>query len=147
MRTLAVDGLRAASPTVREARKWPKVGAPDKAIEGFLRGAGLTRDQLEERDTPKGAIYFASIEKPGRPAAEIIAEVLEATIRNFPWPKSMRWGTGSLKWVRPLHSILCLLSDEAGSEVVPLDIDWIVSGHPSRGHRFLDPGAVLRPGF
>ncbi len=145
--TLAVDGLLAASPTVREERKGPKVGAPDKAIEGFLRGAGLTRDQLEERDTPKGAIYFASIEKPGRPAADIIAEVLETTIRNFPWPKSMRWGTGSLKWVRPLHSILCLLSDEAGSEVVPLDIDGIVSGNSTRGHRFMAPDAFIVTGF
>ncbi|KAE9630171.1 glycine--tRNA ligase subunit beta [Parasedimentitalea maritima] len=145
--TLAIDGLLAASPTVREERKGPKVGAPDKAIEGFLRGAGLTRDQLEERDTPKGAVYFASIEKPGRPAADIIAEVLEATIRNFPWPKSMRWGSGSLKWVRPLHSILCLLSDEAGSEVVPLDIDGIKSGNTTHGHRFMAPDEITVSGF
>ncbi len=145
--TLAIDGLLAASPTVREERKGPKVGAPDKAIEGFLRGAGLSRDQLEERDTPKGAIYFASIEKPGRPAADIIAEVLETTIRNFPWPKSMRWGTGSLKWVRPLHSILCLLSDEAGAEVVPLDIDGITSGDTTEGHRFMGAGRFAVSSF
>ncbi|MVO16715.1 glycine--tRNA ligase subunit beta [Parasedimentitalea huanghaiensis] len=145
--TLAIDGLLAASPTVREERKGPKVGAPDKAIEGFLRGAGLTREQLEERETPKGAVYFASIEKPGRPAADIIAEVLEATIRNFPWPKSMRWGSGSLKWVRPLHSILCLLSDEAGSEVVPLDIDGIKSGNTTHGHRFMAPDEITVSGF
>ena len=145
--TLAIDGLLAESPTVREERKGPKVGAPDKAIEGFLRGAGLTRDQLEERDTPKGAVYFASIEKPGRPAADIIAEVLEATIRNFPWPKSMRWGSGPLKWVRPLHSILCLLSDEAGAEVVPLDIDGIKSGNTTQGHRFMAPGEITVTGF
>ncbi|TLP58331.1 glycine--tRNA ligase subunit beta [Parasedimentitalea maritima] len=145
--TLVIDGLLAASPTVHEERKGPKVGAPDKAIEGFLRGAGLTRDQLEERDTPKGAVYFASIEKPGRPAADIIAEVLEATIRNFPWPKSMRWGSGSLKWVRPLHSILCLLSDEAGSEVVPLDIDGIKSGNTTHGHRFMAPDEITVSGF
>ena len=145
--TLAIDGLLAESPTVREERKGPKVGAPDKAIEGFLRGAGLTRDQLEERDTPKGAVYFASIEKPGRPAAEIIAEVLETTIRNFPWPKSMRWGSGPLKWVRPLHSILCLLSDEAGIEVVQLDIDGIKSGNTTQGHRFMEPGEIAVSGF
>ncbi|MDX2485759.1 MAG: glycine--tRNA ligase subunit beta [Pseudodonghicola sp.] len=138
--TLTLEGLLAESPTLREERKGPKVGAPDKAIEGFLRGAGLTRDQLEERDTPKGAIYFASIEKPGRPAAEIVAEVLEATIRNFPWPKSMRWGTGTLRWVRPLHSILCILSDEAGAQVVPLDVDGIVAGDSTEGHRFMAPG-------
>mgnify|MGYP000002479263 FL=1 len=145
--TLALEGLLAESPTVREERKGPKVGAPDKAIEGFLRGAGLTRDQLEERDTPKGAVYFALIEKPGRPAAEIIAEVLEATIRNFPWPKSMRWGAGSLRWVRPLHSILCQLSDENGSEVVPLEIDGINAGTVTQGHRFMAPGEITVSGF
>ncbi|NOC45047.1 glycine--tRNA ligase subunit beta [Ruegeria sp. HKCCD7559] len=137
--TLAVEGLLAQSPTIREERKGPKVGAPDKAIEGFLRGAGLTRDQLEERETPKGAVYFATIEKPGRPAAEIIAEVLEATIRNFPWPKSMRWGSGSLRWVRPLHSILCILSDQSGAQVVPMQVDGIRSGDTTAGHRFMAP--------
>ncbi|MGB7316912.1 MAG: glycine--tRNA ligase subunit beta, partial [Planktotalea sp.] len=144
---LTIDGLLAQSPTVREERKGPKVGAPDKAIEGFLRGAGLTRDQLEERDTPKGAIYFASIEKPGRPAAAIITEVLEGAIRNFPGPKSMRWGSGSLRWVRPLHSIICLLSDEAGSEVVPLDVDGIVAGKTTHGHRFMAPKQITVSGF
>ncbi|WP_413229475.1 glycine--tRNA ligase subunit beta [Leisingera sp. McT4-56] len=145
--TLAVDGLLAESPTIREERKGPKVGAPDKAIEGFLRGAGLSREQLEERETPKGAVYFAMIEKPGRPAAEIIAEVLEDTIRNFPWPKSMRWGAGSLRWVRPLHSILCILSDEAGASVVDLDIDGIKSGNTTRGHRFMSPEEFAVTGF
>ncbi|GAA6192865.1 glycine--tRNA ligase subunit beta [Phaeobacter sp. NW0010-22] len=138
--TLTIQSLLAESPTIREERKGPKVGAPDKAIEGFLRGAGLTRDQLEERETPKGAVYFAMIEKAGRPAAEIIAEVLEDTIRNFPWPKSMRWGSGSLRWVRPLHSILCVLNDEAGAEIVPLDVDGIASGDTTEGHRFMAPG-------
>ncbi|WP_417838459.1 glycine--tRNA ligase subunit beta [Tritonibacter scottomollicae] len=145
--TLAIEDLLEHSPTVREERKGPKVGAPDKAIEGFLRGAGVSRDQLEERDTPKGAVYFATIEKPGRPAAEIIAEVLEDTIRNFPWPKSMRWGAGSLRWVRPLHSILCLLSREDGSEVVALDIDGIKSGDSTAGHRFMAPARVSVTGF
>ena len=138
--TLAVEGLLAESPTIREERKGPKVGAPDKAIEGFLRGAGLTRDQLEERDTPKGAVYFATIEKPGRPAADIVAEVLETTIRNFPWPKSMRWGSGGMRWVRPLHSILCILSDEAGAQVVPMEVEGIKSGDTTEGHRFMAPG-------
>ncbi|WP_299638486.1 glycine--tRNA ligase subunit beta [uncultured Ruegeria sp.] len=137
--TLAVEGLLAQSPTIREERKGPKVGAPDKAIEGFLRGAGLTRDQLEERETPKGAVFFATIEKAGRPAAEIIAEVLEATIRNFPWPKSMRWGSGSLRWVRPLHSILCILTDDSGAQVVPMEVDGIRSDDTTAGHRFMAP--------
>ncbi|MCF6232515.1 MAG: glycine--tRNA ligase subunit beta [Rhodobacteraceae bacterium] len=139
--TLAVEGLLAASPDVREERKGPKVGAPDKAVEGFLRGAGVARDQLEQRDTPKGAVYFATIEKPGRAAADIVAEVLEGVVRNFPWPKSMRWGSGSLRWVRPLQSILCILSDEAGASVVPLEIDGIVAGDKTQGHRFMAPTA------
>lgn len=138
--TLTVEGLLDQSPTTREERKGPKADAPEKAIEGFLRGAGLTRDQVEERETPKGNVLFAIIEKPGRPAAEIIAEVLEATIRNFPWPKSMRWGSRPLKWVRPLHSILCILTDEAGHSVVPGAVDGITFGDTTEGHRFMAPG-------
>lgn len=145
--TLSVEDLLAASKPQREERKGPKVGAPDQAIDGFLRGAGLTRDDLEIRDDKKGQVYFAVIEKPGRMAADVIAEVLEKTVRNFPWPKSMRWGAGTLKWVRPLHDILCILSDEAGAEVVPLDVDGITSGNTTRGHRFLSPDAFTVTGF
>ncbi|MGY9032492.1 MAG: glycine--tRNA ligase subunit beta [Rhodobacterales bacterium] len=137
--TLSVEDLLAESKPVREERKGPKVGAPDQAIDGFLRGAGVTRDDLEIRDDKKGQVYFAVIKKPGRMAADIIAEILEKSIRNFPWPKSMRWGTGTLKWVRPLHSVLSILTGEAGAEVVPLDIDGITSGNTTRGHRFLSP--------
>ena len=144
---LTVEGLLDASPRTVEERKGPKADAPEKAIEGFLRGAGLTRDDLEERDTPKGVILFAKIVKEGRPAADIIAEVLEQTIRNFPWPKSMRWGAGTLKWVRPLHSILCILSREDGAEVVPLDLDGILSGNTTFGHRFLAPDAITVSSF
>ena len=118
--TLAISDLLAESPATREERKGPKADAPEKAVEGFLRSTGLTRDALETRETPKGDVLFAVIDKPGRPAAEIIAVVLENAVRNFPWPKSMRWGSGSLRWVRPLHSILCLMSDEAGAQVVPV---------------------------
>ena len=137
--TLSVEDLLAESKPVCEERKGPKVGAPDQAIDGFLRGAGVTRDDLEIRDDKKGQVYFAVIKKPGRMAADIIAEILEKSIRNFPWPKSMRWGTGTLKWVRPLHSVLSILTGEAGAEVVPLDIDGITSGNTTRGHRFLSP--------
>ncbi|MFY9211874.1 MAG: glycine--tRNA ligase subunit beta [Aestuariivita sp.] len=144
---LTLDGLLGQSPALREERKGPRVDAPAQAIEGFLRGAGLSRDQLEERDTPKGAVFFAVIEKPGRAAGEIVAEVLEDVIRNFPWPKSMRWGSGSLRWVRPLQSILCLLSDEAGATVVPLEIDGIVAGDSTEGHRFMAPGRFSVSGF
>lgn len=145
--TLSVDGLLAQSPTIAEERKGPRVDAPEKAIEGFLRGAGVSRDDLEVRDEKKGQVFFARIEKPGRPAAEIIAEVLEKTIRNFPWPKSMRWGAGTLRWVRPLHSIICLLSDEAGATVVPLDIDGIQSGDSTEGHRFMGQTAFAVTSF
>ncbi|MEW9919027.1 glycine--tRNA ligase subunit beta [Marimonas sp. MJW-29] len=144
---LTVEGMLAESPALVEERKGPRADAPEKAIEGFLRGAGVSRDQLEERDTPKGKVLFATIRKPGRPAAEIVAEVLEQTVRNFPWPKSMRWGTGSLKWVRPLHSIICLIVREDGAEVVPLEIDGIEAGDVTRGHRFLAPGAFTVSSF
>ena len=136
---LSVEGLAAESPDTSEERKGPKVGAPDGAIEGFCRGAGVSRDSLEARDTGKGEVYFAVIEKPGRKAADVITEVLEATIKNFPWPKSMRWGMGILKWVRPLHSIICILSDEAGAQVVPVSVEGITSSDTTRGHRFMAP--------
>lgn len=144
---LAVEGLTAESPTTREERKGPRTDAPEAALEGFLRSTGLTRDQLEARDDKKGQVWFATIVKPGRPAAGIVAEVLEATIRNFPWPKSMRWGSGGLRWVRPLHSILCLLSDESGAAVVPLEIDGIRAGNATRGHRFMAPDEIAVSGF
>ena len=136
---LSLDGLTTESQPVREERKGPSTSAPDQALDGFLRSTGLTKDQLEIRDVKKGQVYFAVVEKPGRMAADIIAEVLEKTIRNFPWPKSMRWGEGTLKWVRPLHSIICILGDEAGVEVVPMDVDGIKTGNTTRGHRFMAP--------
>ncbi len=145
--TLAIEGLSAQSQPTREERKGPAVGAPDAAVEGFLRSTGLTRDQLEIRDDKKGQVYFAVIAKAGRPAAPIIAEVLEQTIRTFPWPKSMRWGAGALRWVRPLHSILCLLSDESGAEIVPLSVEGITAGNSTRGHRFLAPDSFTVTGF
>ncbi|MCL3882418.1 glycine--tRNA ligase subunit beta [Marivita sp. GX14005] len=144
---LRVDDLTARSPDVTEERKGPRVDAPEKAIEGFLRGAGVAREALIERNEKKGRVFYAVIEKPGRPAAEIVAEVLERTIRNFPWPKSMRWGAGSLRWVRPLHAILCILTTEEGSEVVPLEVDGIASGRQTRGHRFMAPDAFDVRGF
>ena len=144
---LAVEGLPKATRPVREERKGPRADAPEKAIEGFLRSTGLTLDQLERRADKKGEVLFAVIEKPGREAAEVVAEALETAIRTFPWPKSMRWGSGSLRWVRPLHSIVCLLSDESGAEVVPLSIDGIRAGDVTWGHRFMGAGAIHVTGF
>ncbi|MFH5775727.1 glycine--tRNA ligase subunit beta [Paracoccus sp. NGMCC 1.201697] len=144
---LTVEGLTAHSPTTREERKGPRTDAPDAALEGFLRSTGLTKDQLEARDDKKGQVWFAVIAKAGRPAAEIVAEVLDSAIRNFPWPKSMRWGAGSLRWVRPLHSIICLLSDEGGANVVPLEVEGITAGNTTRGHRFMAPDEITVTGF
>lgn len=138
--TLAVEGLTAESRPVREERKGPRTDAPAAALEGFLRSTGLSREQLEVRDDKKAQVYYAVIEKPGRAAAAIIAEVLESAIRNFPWPKSMRWGSGALRWVRPLQSILCILSDEAGSTIVPVTVDHLRSGNTTEGHRFMGAG-------
>ena len=144
---LAVEGLSLQSAPVREERKGPSATAPQAAIDGFLRATGLTLDQLDRRADKKGETLYAVIEKPGRTAPAIIAEVLEATIRTFPWPKSMRWGNGALRWVRPLHSILCQLTDQAGSTVVPLSVDGIASGNTTQGHRFMAPGVIAVSGF
>ena len=145
--TLAVDGLTPESRPQREERKGPNTTAPAAAVEGFLRSTGLTLEQLEKRADKKGEVYFAVVEKPGRAADVIVAEVLEAVIRSFPWPKSMRWGSGSLRWVRPLQSILCLLSDEAGGRVVPMAVDGIMAGNTTEGHRFLGAGRFSVHGF
>jgi glycyl-tRNA synthetase beta chain len=145
--TLTIEGLTPESPTLREERKGPAATAPAAALEGFLRSTGLMREQLELRDDKKGQVWFASITRPGRPASAIVAEVLEATIRNFPWPKAMRWGSGSLRWVRPLHSILCLMTTEAAAEVVPLTIEGIVAGNTTEGHRFMAPGRFAVTSF
>jgi len=138
---LHVTGLPAMTPAMNEERKGPRTDAPEKALEGFLRSTGLTRDQLEARDDKKGQVWFAVIRKPGRPAAEVIAEAVTAAIRNFPWPQSMRWGSGTLRWVRPLHSILFILTDEHGPAVVPFEVDGIASGDTTYGHRFMGTGA------
>ncbi|HHY01380.1 MAG TPA: glycine--tRNA ligase subunit beta [Paracoccus sp.] len=144
---LTVEGLTPESKPVREERKGPRTDAPEKAIEGFLRATGLTLDQLQRRPEKKGEAYFAVIERPGRGAPEIVAEVLEAAIRNFPWPKSMRWGSGSLRWVRPLHAILCILTDAAGTQIVPLTVDGIAAGNTTRGHRFMAPDSIRVSSF
>ncbi|EKE44751.1 hypothetical protein OCGS_1134 [Oceaniovalibus guishaninsula JLT2003] len=145
--TLHVEGLTDRSPDSREDRKGPRVSAPDKAVEGFARGAGVARDALVARDTGKGEVWFAVIDRKGRPASDIVAEVLERTIRDFPWPKSMRWGRGTLRWVRPLHRILCLLTREDGAQIVPLDVDGIVAGDVTEGHRFMAPEPFRVTGF
>jgi len=127
--TLVAEGLPLAQADRKEELKGPRVGAPPQAMEGFLRKAGLTQDQLVERD----GVYMAFIEKKGRPTPEIVAEMVEAIVRGFPWPKSMIWGTKKLRWVRPLKRILCVLD----REVVPFAIEGIESGDITEGHRFM----------
>src|SRR5437763_1956000 len=118
----------------REELKGPRTSAPPQALEGFLRKTGLTKDQLEERD----GVYFALIERAGRPAPEILADTIRRIVADFPWPKSMRWGDGNLRWVRPLHSVVAML----GEAIVPVEIDGIVSGATTVGHRFHHPGDI-----
>ena len=145
--TLVVEGLPKATRPVREERKGPRADAPEAAIQGFLRSAGVAREALETRPDKKGDVLFAVIDRPGRPAAEVVSEALEGVVRGFPWPKSMRWGAGNLRWVRPLQSILCLLSDETGSEIVPLELDGLRAGRRTAGHRFMAPGGFEVSGF
>nr|WP_321359040.1 glycine--tRNA ligase subunit beta [uncultured Hyphomonas sp.] len=143
--TVSVTGLSERSADVKEERKGPKVGAPDKAVEGFLRGAGLSDiSQAEVRSDPKkGDFYVAVIETPGRDAADIIAEAVPAIIRGFHWPKSMRWGTGDLRWVRPLQRITCVLD----GKTVPFDVDGIASGNQVEGHRVHGRGPYTVTGW
>ncbi|KND19956.1 glycyl-tRNA synthetase subunit beta [Pannonibacter phragmitetus] len=136
---LHIAGLPVASKATREERKGPRVGSPAQALEGFLRGAGLSsiEEATIQSDPKKGEFYIAVIEKPGRPAEQIIAEVMPGIIRNFPWPKSMRWGSGTLRWVRPLKSIVATFGPETEEpEVIAFDIDGITAGNTTRGHRF-----------
>jgi len=169
--TLAVEGLTAESAATVDERKGPSPEAPEQAVFGFFKSLGLEapndwyRDRLASlkrgeviagvdddllirvAEVKGKRVLFASLPKPGRAAPEIIAEVLEATIRNFPWPKSMRWGNGALRWVRPLHSILCLLTDETGAQVVPLTVEGITAGNTTEGHRFLSKGRFAVTSF
>ena len=147
---LHVAGLPARGQDLREERKGPRVGAPDAAIQGFLKGAGLA--SLDEAtvvtDPKKGAFYVAVIERPGRATLDVLAEILPQIIRSFPWPKSMRWGTasaqpGALRWVRPLQSIVATFGPETETpDVVPFAVDGIAAGTTTYGHRFLAPEAI-----
>ena len=143
---LSVHGVPVRQPDIREERKGPRVGAPDAAIAGFLKAAGL-KSIAEAKVQPdkKGDFYVAAIEKPGRAAIDVIGEILPAVIKNFPWPKSMRWGAaskepGALTWVRPLHSIVATFGPETEEpDIVAFSIGGIAAGNETRGHRFLSP--------
>jgi glycyl-tRNA synthetase beta chain len=130
--TLVVEGLPAATPDREEELQGPKASAPEQALEGFLRKTGLTRDQLVERD----GVLFAVISSKGRATAELIPEMVDQIVRGFPWPKSMRWGSGTLRWVRPLKRIVALFD----GHVVPFEVEGVHSGDLTEGHRFLGSG-------
>jgi glycyl-tRNA synthetase beta chain len=143
---LSVHGVPARQPDVKEERKGPKVGAPEPAIAGFLRAAGLTSiDQAKVQADKKGDFYVAVTEKTGKPAIDVLADMMPDIVRGFPWPKSMRWGVqsakpGSLSWVRPLHSIIATFGPETEDpEIVKFDVGGVVAGNETRGHRFLAP--------
>ena len=130
---LSVEGLNAKAADMLEERKGPRVDAPKPAVEGFLKSTGLTLKELAVQDDKKGKFYVASIKKPGRAATDVVAELVPDVIRKFPWPKSMRWGSGQLRWVRQLLSVVCTFD----GEVVPFEIEGIPSGNTTLGHRFL----------
>lgn len=130
---IARDVAQGTKPTSEEV-KGPRTSAPTQAIEGFLRKTGLRKEELEDR----GGVFFATIERPGRAAPEILGETVRQIVADFPWPKSMRWGSGSLRWVRPLHGIVAIL----GERIVPLEVDGIQSGATTFGHRFHHPGPI-----
>jgi glycyl-tRNA synthetase beta chain len=134
--TLVAEGLPVAQKERHEELKGPRVGSPPQAMDGFLRKAGLTQDQLTERD----GVWYAHIHKPGRATTEIVAEMVETIVRGFPWPKSMKWGTGTLRWVRPLKRILCVFD----REIVPFSIDGVASGDVTEGHRFMGVRETFR---
>jgi glycyl-tRNA synthetase beta chain len=134
--SLVVEGLPVAQADRDEELKGPRVAAPDQAIDGFLRKTGLTREQLVEQD----GVWFGRIQSKGRPTQEIVAELVEATVRNFPWPKSMTWGSGRLRWVRPLQSILCVFD----REIVPIAFEGLAAGDISKGHRFMGSAQSFR---
>ncbi len=145
--TLHVVGVPAEQKDQVEEKKGPRVGAPDAAIQGFLKGAGLARieDAKIESDGKKGQFYVAHIHRKGRPAREVIAEALPGLLRSFPWPKSMRWGAASvrsdsLRWVRPLRSILCTFgSEHEATDILPIALDGLSAGDVTQGHRFMAP--------
>ena len=132
--TLVVEGVPAKSPDISEERKGPRVNAPEQAIAGFVKSAGLKsiKEAQVVKDEKKGDFYVVKVEKPGRAAREIVSELVPAVAARFPWPKAMRWGSGRTTWVRPLHSIVCLLD----GQVVPFAIEDVEAGRLTRGHRF-----------
>lgn len=136
---LIVEGLPLAQPDAVEERRGPRADAADAAISGFLRAAGVARAELEERDTGKGRFLFAVVRRQGRDAGDVICEVLERGLRALPWPKSMRWADHDIRWVRPLHGLLCRFN----RRTLPLRLGPVAAAETTLGHRFLSPGPIV----
>ena len=142
--TLVTDGMATAQPDISEERKGPKTDAAAQAIQGFLKASGLADiSQAEVRELDKGKFYFAVIKKKGRPAAEVLKEIVEAALAQLPWPKSMRWATNPTRWVRPLHRILCLFD----GKVVPVSYAGVMASNVTLGHRFMAPAEIVVTNF
>ncbi len=141
---LSVHGVPVRQPDIKEEKKGPRVGAPDQAIAGFLKAAGLKAiSEAKVQPDKKGDFYVAVIEKQGKPALDVLAEMIPEVVRSFPWPKSMRWGSGRLTWVRPLHSILATFGPETEEpDIVAFNVDGIAASDETRGHRFMSPAPV-----
>ena len=120
-------------------RRGPRVGSPSQAVEGFARSANVAIEELQTKEVASGTYYFAVKVVPGQPIDAIVAEIVPGVIENFPWPKSMRWGTGQLRWVRPINSILCILYDGAGSRAVDFSVGNLKAGDRTAGHRIMAP--------
>ncbi|MCW5689736.1 MAG: glycine--tRNA ligase subunit beta, partial [Pseudolabrys sp.] len=148
--TLVVDGLPAVRPDVSEEKRGPRVGAPEQAVQGFLKGAGLASlDQAEKRDTGRGEFWFAVVTKKGGPTADVLPWIIDTAMKALPWPKSMKWGSSTMQWVRPLQGIVALFDGKVlagdvdpGGGMVPVRF-----GDTTRGHRFLSKGDVRVVGF
>jgi glycyl-tRNA synthetase beta chain len=141
--TLVADGLPSRQPDRRVERRGPRADAPQAARDGFLASLGGAEHRLEEREEKKGRVLYALIEERGRTTAELLAGALPDVLARLPWPKSMRWGSGDARWVRPLHSIVCLLD----GAVVPFRFGPVESGDTTFGHRFMAPGPIRVRGF
>lgn len=141
---LVIDGLPNRQPDIKEEKKGPSVNAPEQALQGFMKGNGLTSiDQAEIRDLPKGQFYFAVVDKKGQPTAQILEVLIPTSLTALSWPKSMRWGNETQRWVRPVQSLLCLFD----GGVVSFDFAGVSSGNTTLGHRFMSKGSLTASFF
>jgi len=140
---LVVDGLPEKQPDVNDERKGPQVGAPEQALKGFLSSTGMSIEHCEQREVKGKMFYFAVIEKKGQPTADVLPAILDGAIDALPWPKSMKWGAGEKRWVRPLHNILALF----GGDVLAVSYEAVQANQHTFGHRFLSPGPIAVSDF